>query len=81
MKELASALTRDFAENLRTRIAAMQAVPIGAAPAQTAPTIAHSAPIMANPINTNEVAPLNAGHLFWRVLWARITGWFGRTTP
>ena len=81
VKELASALTRDFAENLRTRIAAMQAVPIGAAPAQTAPTTANSATIMANPLNTNEVAPLNAGHLFWRVLWARITGWFGRTTP
>ena len=77
VKELASALTRDFAENLRTRIAAVQAAPIAAAPAQTA----NSATIKANPLNTNEVAPLNAGHLFWRVLWARITGWFGRTTP
>jgi hypothetical protein len=23
-------------------------------------------------------APLDAGRLFWRVLWARIAGWFGR---
>ena len=86
VKELASALTRDFAENLRTRIAAVQAAPIAAAPtqtapAQTAPTTANSATIIANPLNANEAAPLNAGHLFWRVLWARITGWFGRTTP
>lgn len=62
VKELATALTRDFAENLRQRIAAVQTAP-GTPSAAMSPSNAK---------------PLNAGQLFWRVLWARITGWFGR---
>lgn len=62
VKELATALTRDFAENLRLRIAAVQTAP------GTSPEI----------VSPGNPKPLNAGQLFWRVLWARITGWFGR---
>ena len=74
VKELAAALTRDFAENLRTRIAAAQP-----APASTPGTSAASAAPGMNPVN--DLKPLDAGRLFWRVLWARIAGWFGRSSP
>ena len=74
VKELAAALTRDFAEHLRTRIAAAQPVP-----ASTPGTSAASAVADVNPVN--DLKPLNAGRLFWRVLWARIAGWFGRSSP
>ena len=87
VKELAGAMTRDFADNLRARIAASQAPvvsakvttpdaePGSAAGAVTAPAAAPRAPQALLP-----ATPLNAGRLFWRVLWARIAGWFGRTS-
>jgi uncharacterized protein len=88
VKELASALTRDFAANLCERIAAMQVAVAAAAVADPdssggmaaeavaavapAPAVATPAPARA------EAAPLDAGRLFWRVLWARVLALFGR---
>ena len=77
VKELAAALTRDFAENLRLRIAALQT----AAAAVTPAGVLAKPGSVSNSIGVKEVAPLNAGRLFWRVMWARITGWFGRAAP
>ena len=70
VKELAAALTRDFSANLRQQIAARQAdqTSAGLAAAATLPPQVHT-------------TPLNAGRLFWRVLWAHIAGWFGRKAP
>lgn len=87
VKELAAALTRDFAENLRTRIAASQHAVANGAPtpntasAQTSASGALDQPF-SPPVSTAEqkAAPLNAGRLFWRIVWARIAGWFGGTS-
>ena len=80
VKELAAALTRDFATNLRERIAASPflsaaaaAMPLAPAPAETH-TEAHTQ-------THTEAAPLDAWRLFWPILWARIRGWFGRAHP
>jgi len=90
VKELAAAMTRDFAANLQVRIAELQ-------PAMTAPST-EDAGTGASPIGVPDLSseivveakimpeqnaqpaapPLNAGKLFWRVLWARILGMFGR---
>jgi uncharacterized protein len=90
VKELAAAMTRDFAANLQTRIAEAQpamtaprtedpgagASPTGAPDLPSAPVVeAKAVPEQ----NVQPAAqPLNAGKLFWRVLWARILGLFGR---
>ena len=71
VKELAAALTRDFATNLRERIAA--------SPLMSAAAI-EPVPLARTEVHT-EAAPLDAGRLFWRILWARICGWFGRAHP
>ena len=82
VKELATSLTRDFAENLRRGIAAKQAAVVAitggpeSSPAVAGMPAASSPPPPAQSIQS---APLNAGRLFWRVLWARIAGWFNRT--
>ena len=88
VKELTAALTRDFAANLRDRIAAAQPAAAAAAPAANgastpAPVSGSSAfaGLPAAPVVKNETAPLNAGRLFWRVMRARIAGWFGRAAP
>ena len=82
VKELATALTRDFADNLRQGIAASQAeaAAIAGGP-ESSPTVAgtSAAPSPPPPAQSIQSAPLNAGRLFWRVLWARISGWFNRT--
>jgi carbon monoxide dehydrogenase subunit G len=81
LKELAAALTRDFSANLRERIAARQTV--GAATTEEAPVAQRES----SPTPTGNVAPtitpgeaqtLNAGRLFWRMLWARVGAWFNR---
>ena len=78
VKELAAALTRDFAANLRKRIAESRpAAPASAAPGSSATGPVATATQVAPP---PPVAPLDAGRLFWRVLWARIAGWFGRVS-
>jgi len=79
VKELAAALTRDFSANLRERIAARQA--ISGATMEEVPVAqreAAPAPAEVPTIASTESAPLDAGRLFWRVLWARIAGWFKR---
>ena len=74
VKELAAALTRDFAANLRERIAASPLMSVVEAPTPCARADTHiEGPAAA--------APLDAGSLFWRILWARIGGWFGRAQP
>ena len=90
VKELAAAMTRDFAANLQAHIAEAQPAPtagggenvstgvsptgvpdLSAVPAVEAKDVPeHIAPPAA--------PPLDAGKLFWRVLWARILGLFGR---
>ena len=84
VKELAAALTRDFSANLRQQIAAQQAAsqPPSAASSreqahQTSAGLAAAATLPPQVHTT----PLNAGRLFWRVLWAHIAGWFGRKAP
>ena len=77
VKELAAALTRDFSAKLRERIAASQTIssatvdeaPVTQQEPAPAPA-ANAAPAIA----PKEARPLNAGHLFWRALWARIGG-------
>ena len=77
VKELAAALTRDFSAKLRERIAASQTIsgatvdeaPVTQQEPAPAPA-ANAAPAIA----PEEARPLNAGHLFWRALWARIGG-------
>ena len=61
VQELAAALTRDFAANLRTRIAASQTPGDG----MTEPATA-TAPA--------ETQPLDAGRLMWRAVGARLRG-------
>jgi carbon monoxide dehydrogenase subunit G len=88
VKELAAALTREFAANLRERIAAAQASVVTApSPVETGATgvtagpAAATAPAPAAAMAASpraEAAPLDAGRLFWRVLWARILALFGR---
>ncbi len=75
VKELAAALTRDFSVNLRERIAAGQTISgamVEAAPVRQGEPAPATAP--------EEAQPLNAGRLFWRLLWARIGGWFNRVS-
>lgn len=75
VKEFAAALTRDFSANLRERIAAGQT--IGGAMVEAAPV----RPREPTPVTAPEAArPLNAGRLFWRLLRARIGGWFKRVS-
>ena len=75
VKELAAALTRDFSANLRERIAAGQT--ISGATVDVAPAgQRESAPAIA----PEEAQPLHAGRLFWRLLRARIGGWFNRAS-
>ncbi len=76
VKELAAALTCDFAANLRERI---EASPLMSAAAATEPV--PLAPTKARTEAHVEAAPLDAGRLFWRILWSRISGWFGRAHP
>jgi len=90
VKELAAAMTRDFAANLQARIAEAQPAMTGpgtqdavACPSPTGVPDLPSAPVVeakAVPEQSVQPAaqPLNAGKLFWRVLWARILGMFGR---
>ncbi len=84
VNELAAALTRDFSANLRQKIAAQQATsqpfPAASSPKQAGQTSATPAAAATWQHQAN-TEPLNAGRLFWRVLWARITGWFGRKAP
>jgi carbon monoxide dehydrogenase subunit G len=82
VKELAAALTRDFSANLRERIAASQT--ISGATTDEAPSVQRepapvSAAIAAPTTAPEEAQSLNAGRLFWRLLRARIGGWFNRT--
>lgn len=94
VKELAAAMTRDFAANLRARIGEAQpAAPVlaaqaevqVAAPSNRPPSVSHEpvTPAMESAVSPEPVArpvavPLDAGKLFWRVLWARILALFGR---
>ncbi len=81
VKELAAALTHDFADNLRQRIAASQAASVAIAGAAESAPAAPGMPAATSPLSpaqSIQSAPLNAERLFWRVLWARITGWFSR---
>jgi carbon monoxide dehydrogenase subunit G len=64
VQELAAALTRDFAANLRARIAASQAP--GDAMSEQAPVAPAAAP--------EEAKPLDAGRLLWRAVGARLRG-------
>lgn len=90
VKELAAAMTRDFAANLQARIAEAQP-PVTAPSAEDSVTGASTtgvpdlppAPVVEAKVLPEQSArpatqPLNAGKLFWRVLWARILGIFGR---
>jgi hypothetical protein len=61
VQELAAALTRDFAANLRARIAASQTP--GDAMTEPAPATAPA-----------ETQPLDAGRLMWRAVGARLRG-------
>jgi carbon monoxide dehydrogenase subunit G len=61
VQELAAALTRDFAANLRARIAASQTH--GDAMTEPAPATAPA-----------ETQPLDAGRLMWRAVGARLRG-------
>ncbi len=75
VKEIAAALTRDFSANLRERIAAGQTISVAtveAAPIRQREPAPATAPEAAQ--------PLNAGRLFWRLLRARIGGWFNRVS-
>ena len=78
---IVTALTRDFAANLRKRIAAGQTISdakMDEAPVaqrDNAPAPAANAASITTP---EEARPLNAGRLFWRMLWERIGGWFKR---
>jgi carbon monoxide dehydrogenase subunit G len=90
VKELAAAMTRDFAANLQMRIAEAQPAPTAGgaenAAAGVSPTAApdlSAAPVVEAKDVPEHIAqpaaqPLDAGKLFWRVLWARILGLFGR---
>jgi carbon monoxide dehydrogenase subunit G len=90
VKELAAAMTRDFAANLQARIAAAQPAPAsaagtgavaGEAPRPAGATAAPHASSDAGSVTRPQeaAATLDAGRLFWRVLWARILALFGRT--
>jgi uncharacterized protein len=72
VKELAAALTRDFAANLRERIAASQTISaaMGEETRDRERDAASTAMLKAG-------QPLQAGRLLWRVLWARVVRWFG----
>lgn len=72
VKELAAAMTRDFAANLRERLQAV-AAPAGAEPARS------GAAAVADDGAGAPAAALDAGRLVRRALWARILAWFGRT--
>ena len=77
VKEIAAALTRDFSANLRERLAASQTisgVTIEETPAAQREAASVSAANAAPAIAPKEPQPLNAGRLFWRMLWARIGG-------
>ena len=90
VKELAAAMTRDFAANLQARIAEAQpaiearsaddavtsAAPPGAPELSSSPVV--EATVVPEKTAQPVAQPLNAGRLFWRVLWARILGMFGR---
>jgi uncharacterized protein len=87
VKELAAAMTRDFAANLQMRVAEAQPALTagGAENAATgvSPTGMSAAPVVEakdvpEHIAQSAAQPLDAGKLFWRVLWARISGLFGR---
>lgn len=82
VKELAAALTRDFAENLRRRIAVSQ-VPVLSSGTQALAAAPGTSSVTTGPqaLPAPQAQALDAGRLFWRVLWARITGWFGRAAP
>jgi carbon monoxide dehydrogenase subunit G len=80
VKELASALTRDFAANLRERIGAAQGTVATAPPVVESAVTSEAAEEAATPAPARaEAAPLDAGKLFWRVLWRRILHFFGRS--
>jgi len=86
VKELAAAMTRDFAANLQARIAEAQPAPGPAAGTREAllsagASAAHDAnPDAGSVARAQDAAStLDAGRLFWRVLWARILALFGRT--
>lgn len=64
VQELAAALTRDFAANLHTRIAARQIVS----------DVATDAAPVASTIQSAEAPPLDAGRLMWRAVGARLRG-------
>jgi carbon monoxide dehydrogenase subunit G len=86
VKELAAAMTRDFAENLRARIAEAQppAVPVREVAAAGEPLASTWSPesvtasyVARGPRPVEAAKPLDAGRLFWRVLWARVLALFG----
>lgn len=91
VKELAAAMTRDFAANLQARIAEAQPAratqntdeeALGVAPTDAPAFLAMP---VAEPRRVSvhgaqpAVQPLNAAKLLWRVVWARILGIFGRS--
>jgi uncharacterized protein len=76
VKELASALTRDFSANLQSEISLrMQAT--------ANPKLASNSD--PHPTSVPTPGALDAGNLFWRMLWRslrnRIGGWFQRADP
>ena len=71
VKELAAALTRDFSANLRERISASQTLS-GA----TIDDTQDAQQEYVRNVAIEETQPLNAGRLFWRMLWTRVSGWF-----
>jgi carbon monoxide dehydrogenase subunit G len=91
VKELAAAMTRDFAANLQARIA--EAQPAAGSAVESAAELAQlphapdldvvpdAIPSMKPSASPPESAqPLDAGRLFWRVLWARVLALFGRAS-
>ena len=73
VKELAAALTRDFAANVRRRLEGGQEMADGSIPADPAP--AHPAPAFSVP--REEPPVLDAGRLLWR----SFRGWLARWLP
>jgi uncharacterized protein len=89
VKELASALTREFAQNLKLRMAERQSASLSELATQDAKASEVSTGSVNATIPTNSVSsvlsqpePLDATRLFWRAFfrpwWARVTAWLGR---